>query len=306
MEAAVVRFSYTGLRLTKTFTHSKELRVAVYSFMGLGLGGMILVMVVKGNFTLDALSGLLFMLALCGLAARELESRVVLDDEKITHQSLLSSTSMKWSQVSDVHDSAHLLSIVSIDLKKRININAAEFGGFSLALEPSEVLKQEVLRRTLPLLSEKWERLIFPLTYAYATSTRGILLVYLIPLILVLIFFILFVTRTEGMVLEKMVFLALGLLAIVPFWIRDHRASRKKLILTQDGLKQVNGDDIVIPWNEIANCSFTEEPLGLGSVLIRSRAHKCIKLPRSLPSCGQILYFIERECSVRVSGRSGA
>ena len=269
--------------------------MAAYSFMGLGIGGMILVMVVQGNFSLGALSGLLFILTLCSLTARGLESRLVLDEEKIVDQGLFSSTSMKWSQVSDVHSSVLHISIASTDLKKRITVNTFEYAGLSFGPEPSEVLRQEVLKRTVPLLSEKWERLTFPLTYAYSPYTRGNLLVYLVPLILVLMLFVLFVTMTEGMVFEKVFFLGLGLLAIVPFWIRDHRANRKKLILTRDGLKQVNGNDVVIPWNEIAECVFMEEPIGMGSVLIRSRTDTCIKLPRSLPSLGQILYFIERE-----------
>jgi hypothetical protein len=247
-------------------------------------------------------------MACCFLVACALEIRVVVDDERIVCQGLLSSTSMKWSQVSDVHSTAYRLSIVSIDLKKRINISAGDFNTDQLelsqyALETFEAIRLGVLRRTLPLLSEKWERLTFPLTYVCATSTRGILLMYLIPLVLLLVFFFLFVTRTEGMVLEEVLFLALGLLVIVPFWIRDHRASRKMLVLTQNGLKQVNGNDIFIPWNEIAECSFKGDSIGMGFILIRSRAHKYIKIPRALLSCGQILYFIERESSVRVSGR---
>jgi len=53
-------------------------------------------------------------------------------------------------------------------------------------------------------------------------------------------YFILFVVMTEGMLVEKVLFLLVGLLAIVPFWLRDYRKNRRTLIVTSDGIKQTN------------------------------------------------------------------
>jgi hypothetical protein len=120
------------------------------------------------------------------------------------------------------------------------------------------------------------------------------MLVYAIPLLLIITFFILFVILTEGMVAEKIAFLILGILAIVPFWLRDYRKNHKTLTVTSEGVKQTNGQDIFIQWSEVQEIMITEEALGFGSITVKGHAGLEIQIPRSIQKCGAIIYWLKR------------
>jgi len=124
--------------------------------------------------------------------------------------------------------------------------------------------------------------------------TRQIVLAYAIPILVIMMWFILFVAMTEGMLMGKVLFLFVGLLPIVPFWLRDYRKNCRTLIVTSDGIKQTNGRDTMLAWTDVQEIILTEQALGIGWIIVKGRGGIEIQIPRSLRKCGEILYWLKR------------
>jgi hypothetical protein len=223
-----------------------------------------------------------------------LNSTLQLDENGIAYQGLRGRSVLKWSDITDVHTSPHALCITAANRKAKIVITQGEYADIGIGFEPFYDLCQEVTYRTLPRLSEIWAQQGLPLVCRYPGMTRPIVLAYAVPILLVMACFILFVVKTDGMLLEKILFLFLGLLAIVPFWLRDYRKNRRTLILTADGVKLTNGQDTMLAWTDVQEIILTEQALGIGWIIVKGRGGIEIQIPRSLRRCGEILYWLKR------------
>ena len=244
----------------------------------------------------DAVMGFSVLGILGVWAVLELNGTVQLDENGLTAKWWRGKSVMPWAEVADVQISSHMLSITTARQNTRIVLRHGEYAGIGIGLEPFDDLCQEAAKHTLPRLSKAWVQQGLPLYCRYPGITRGTVALYVIPLLLIMTFFIKFATMAEGMLLEKLVFLLVGLLAIAPFWLRDHRKNRKTLILTTDGVKQskTNGQDIFLAWPDIQEITLTEEPSGFGSIIVKGCNDQEIQIPRSLQNAGAILYWLKR------------
>ena len=230
--------------MTKLYTYPAALRRIVMTTTGVE-GALLVWMIARGELNLDAVLAffLIGILSVWGLL--ELNSTLQLDENGISARGWRRESVLKWSEITDVQISSHLLSITTAHRNAKIVLSHGEYAGIGIGFEPFEDLCQEVAQRTLPRLSKIWVQQGLPLLCRYPGITRQIVLVYAIPLLIIMTYFILFVVMTEGMLVEKVLFLLVGLLAIVPFWLRDYRKNRRTLIVTSDGIKQTNGHDTV-------------------------------------------------------------
>ena len=236
------------------------------------------------------------MLILAVIVNLDLKTKVTLDEEKITLQNWTGSVTLGWPEIDDIHCSPRLISIASTRRGERIKIFKGEYG---FSLEPFDALQEEVTRHAAHRLEQVWEQLKFPLAYTYPGGLWGLMLVYLIPICLVLTFFILFAIRIEGLWFEKFLFLVVGILVLIPLFIRDYRRTHKKLILEPEGVREANGKEKFIPWQAITRI-IVREPLsiGYGSIIVESRAKQSIRIPRSLMYCGQVNYFLKKRTQI--------
>lgn len=247
----------------------------------------------RGELNLDAVLAfcLLGILGMCAML--ELSGTLQLDENGITYRAWVGGLVLKWSEITDVHTSPHLLSITTAHCNTKHVLRHGEYAGIGAGFEPFDDLCQEVTHRTLPRLSQRWAQQGLPLVCRYPGITRQIVLAYAIPTLLLVTAFILFVVRTEGMLMEKFLFLFVGLLVMVPFWLRDYRKNRRTLIVTSEGVKQTNGQDTILAWADVQEIMLTVEALGLGSIIVKGRGGIAIQIPRSLPNCGTILYWLK-------------
>ena len=144
-------------------------------------------------------------------------------------------------------------------------------------------------------LAQMWAQLELPINVNYPGLRLGTVIAYLLTACFTLYVFILFLTKLEGLLFEKVLFLFFGLLILVPFFVRDYRRNRKQLIIEREGLRQRNGEEVFIPWQAIVDIDVRELTAGYSpSIVIESREGKALKIPRSLMNCGQVLYLIRR------------
>jgi len=248
---------------------------------------------VRGESSFHNFIGFLFMLCLATIANLHFNrAKVVINDERITHRTLMGFTTLKWSEISDVNYSPHLISILSMGQRKRINIFRAEYG---ISLEPFDVLKKEVTDRTNQRLVHEWEQSKLPISYIYPSLLLGTIMVYMIPLGLILTFFVLLSMGTGGHWFGNYLFLAIGILVLVPLFIRDYLKSHKKLTLNEEGLRQTNGKEKYIPWQTVRRILIKEAALGYGSIIVESEDGKKIWIPRTIMNCGQLVYLIKNK-----------
>jgi hypothetical protein len=279
--------------MAKLYTYPLSLRRLVTASISIG-GALLVWLVVRGQLNLDAIMAFLLLGILCAWVMLELHSTLKLDENGISYRTFRGRSTLKWFEITDVHTSPHALFIIVAHRNTKIVLHHGEYAGIGTGFEPFEDLRHEVTRHTLPRLSKIWEQEGLPLACRYPGITRAIMLVYAIPLLLIITFFILFVILTEGMVAEKIAFLILGILAIVPFWLRDYRKNHKTLTVTSEGVKQTNGQDIFIQWSEVQEIMITEEALGFGSITVKGHAGLEIQIPRSIQKCGAIIYWLKR------------
>ena|GEM_PF-5278523 len=140
------------------------------------------------------------------------------------------------------------------------------------------------------------ERLTLPQKFSGPGFLWPTVIAYFVPFSILLMFFVLFVAMTEGMGMEKVLFLLLGSLALLPFLIRDYRASRKTLVLDESGVRQMNGNEKLIPWPSVASVLVKESSIGYGSIVVTSKEGVAIKIPIShiRMKCGRVLHFLKQ------------
>lgn len=258
------------------------------------MGALLVWTIARGELNLDAVSAFFLMGILSVWVLLGLNTTLQLDENGITYRGMVGASVLKWSEITDVHTSPHVLSITAVNRNSKVVIQRGEYAGIGIGYEPFEELCQEVTHRTLPRLSQIWAQQGLPLVCRYPGMTRQIVLAYAIPILLIMTFFILFVTMTEGMLMGKVLFLFVGLLAIVPFWLRDYRKNCRTVIVTSDGVKQTNGHDLMLAWTDVQEIMLTEQALGIGWIIVRGRDGIEMQIPRSLRKCGAILYWLKR------------
>ena len=258
------------------------------------MGALLVWTIARGGLNFDAVLAFFLMGILSVCVLLTLNSTLQLDENGISYRGLRGGSVLKWSEITDVHTSPHVLSITAAHNNAKIVLHHGEYAGIGTGFEPFEDLCQEVTHRTLPRLSQIWARQGLPLVCRYPGITRQIVLAYTIPILVIMTFFILIVAMTEGMLVEKVLFLFVGLLVIVPFWLRDYRKNRRTLILTSDGVKQTNGQDTMLAWTDVQEIMLTEEALGFGWIIVKGCGGIEIQIPRSLLKCGEILYWLKR------------
>ena len=278
--------------MTRTFTYPK----GVISFTRLisipGLVVSVSAPVLDGpNFM--SLTVCLLMLGLITVVNLYLtRTRVILDDDGIIYQGLTGSVKLKWSEVDDFYSSPRSITVTSIRQRKRIYIFSGQLG---FSFEPFEILQEEVAKHAGRRLAQMWAQLELPINVNYPGLRLGTVIAYLLTACFTLYVFILFLTKLEGLLFEKVLFLFFGLLILVPFFVRDYRRNRKQLIIEREGLRQRNGEEVFIPWQAIVDIDVRELTAGYSpSIVIESREGKALKIPRSLMNCGQVLYLIRR------------
>ena len=255
--------------------------------------GVLLVWVtVRGEINLDAVLGFFLLSIFSVWVLLELNSTLLLDEKGLIAKGWRGESVLKWSEIGDVQISAHILSITAGHRNVKIVLRHGEYAGIGIGFEPFEDLCQEVAQRALPRLSDVWLQQGLPFRCRYPGITRSMVAVYVVPLLLIVAFFVLFVTMTEGMVVGKVLFLVFGLLAIVPFWLRDYRKNCSTLTVTQEGIAENDGQGITLPWSDIQEIILTEEPIGLGWIIVKGKSGKKIQIPRSLHECGRVLYWL--------------
>ena len=279
--------------MTKLYTYPSALRWSVTTTTG-GMGALLVWTIARGELNLDAVLAFFLMGILSVCVLFWLNSTLQLDEHGIIYRGLGGASVLKWSEITDMHTSPHVLSITASNRNAKIVIQHGEYAGIGTGFEPFEDLCQEVTHRTLPRLSQIWEQQGLPLVCRYPGITRQIVLAYAIPILVIMTYFILIVAMTEGMLVGKVLFLFVGLLVIVPFWLRDYRKNCRTLIVTSDGVKQTNGQDTMLAWTDVQEIMLTEQAIGIGWIIVKGRGGIEIQIPRSLRKCGAILYWLKR------------
>lgn len=283
------------MEMIKTFRYSRSVQNIIDFFSILTLVVFSLAFR-RDGFSFIGLFAFLFMLALWVLVNLDIRSTVTVDEEKITIQKWIGSLIFRWSEIDDFQCSPRLISIASTGQRKKFKTLRGEYG---MSLEPFDVLQREVTQRAGYRLVKEWEQLKLPRTYVNPGLLIGTIVAYLIPLGIILTFFVLLSLETGGHWFGNYLFLATSILVLLPLFIRDYRKSHKKLTLNEEGLRQVNGKEIYLPWQAVTKI-IVKEPLavGYGSIIVESENDGRIWIPRSLMKCGQVLYLIKRKTMI--------
>jgi hypothetical protein len=225
-----------------------------------------------------------------------IRTKVILDEQKVTYVTMSGSTTFEWDEIEDVYQTPHMLFLTPSMQRKRMRFMKGEFG---LSLEPFDALHQEVIRRLTPRLQKKWSKERLPKKFASSGIHFGMVVAYSLPIMLLGIFFILFLTVMQGMLIATLLFLLVSLLVVLPFLLRDYRLSMRQLTIEEEGLRETNGDELFMPWQAVRMILVKEGYIGGGSVLIEGEGPQTIKLAPTHRNIGQILYLIKQksQCS---------
>ncbi len=250
----------------------------------------------RGEVTFYDAAFTVLLLAFCAVANLSVyRTRVLIAENELVYVTLIRSLTLKWDEIDDIQISPHLVVISSARQNKRLVFVRGEYG---LSLEPFEVLVEKLMGRTWPRLAQSWAKLEPPLTFVSQWFVWDTVWAYSIPLGLVLLFFALFIIRIEGMLVEKLLFLGLSLLILVPFMLRDYRKTKLQFIVQKSGLRVTDGKETFIPWESVKEILVTKAFIGEGSVVVKADGGKRIAIPRSLMQCGQLLYLIKRNTNL--------
>jgi hypothetical protein len=276
------------------FAYSSTVKTFWRWALSLTIVGFTLFLAFVGHLSGDAI---LAILLLCGLAAVVLliyETKLRIDDEGIRINNIAYRQFIKWSDIDDVVRLPQLLIISSYTKNKRIRIDENDFG---LSLAQFDELQALVKNRIGRCLVGKWQVNTPPITFRYPGLYWGTAIAYALPVCVTLFFFVLFV-RIEGQLWSKFIFLFLGILAVVPFLLRDYWRTRKRLIIENEGLRQLNGKEIFIPWQAVASVEVRKVTPTSLSIIVESNEGRTIQFPQSIMNCGQILYWIKRRTNL--------
>ena len=208
--------------------------------------------------------------------------KVSIDEKMITYRGFIGwSTSIEWSDVTDIYRSPYLLVVSASRSGKRIKLRKGD--GYP-SIGPFDELGEEVEKRVGDRLAAEWERLSFPLTCRYSRNGLGPLAYLISSTLIASIYWLL---RPLGFEISLITALFLATcLVIVPLFLRI----RRTLVIDDNYLWQTNGKAIAISWREIENVIVKEGYPG--SIVVESKGKLRISIPRSLPNIGQVAHFV--------------
>ena len=276
-------------------TYPKSTRIAVSTVSAL-LIVLLALASRRGEVTFFAAAVAVSLLAFCAVANLSVyRTRVLIEEDELAYLTLIRSVTLRWDEIDDIQISPNLVVISSARQNKQLVFVRGEYG---LSLEPFEVLVEKLMGRTWPHLAQSWAKLELPLTFVSQRFVWDTVWTYSVPLGLVLLFFTLFIIRIEGMLVEKLLFLGVCLLILVPFMLRDYRKTKMKFIVEKNGLRETDGKETFIPWKSVREILVTKAYIGNGSVVVKADGGKRILIPRCLMQCGQLLYLIKRNTNL--------
>jgi hypothetical protein len=279
------------------FAYPSFLRAFAMAFAVTTLGLLVIGVTAQGRLvSLDALLAIGSLLLVDVLACLYLQrKRVELDQEGITYYGISGSRRVRWRDIDDLHCSSRLI-LLSAGSRLSLRLFRGDYG---LALEPFHVLQEQLSCRLQSQLADQWARVSLPRVYKYPRLSPALLIAYAIPIGLVLLFFAVFAIGVDGFWLEKMVFLGLGLAAVLPFLARDYARTKRRLELRAEGLRETNGEETSLEWSSIRSLTIREPiSIGFGSIDIVSEGGGRIRIPRALPRLGEFLHLVKQHSSV--------
>jgi hypothetical protein len=224
-----------------------------------------------------------------------IRSRLVLDDRGIVYYGGLGkSFEFKWSDIRDVYYSDVVISIATSIHSRRINLSTGRIHTWGCCLEPFDELQAEIQSHVDNRLTENWKQLTFPLTYLHPKMGIIDMAPYLIPLAFIFYVLALLSLTIEGLWLQKIILTLICMLPLIPFAARDYRRSHKSLTLEVAGIRQVNGDEVFIPWDRISDIQIREVGVSSPATIVKGDQSTAIYIPRSLLDYGQILYLVQK------------
>lgn len=208
--------------MARTFSYPLAVRLSVLIACVLMLAVLLTGLVAASALaTLDGLIVFGVFLALGVYTILSLNyTKITTDERGIAYTGLDGTRALRWDEIDDVQLSPRLIVLSANAGEKRIRLFRGEYG---LALEPFELLQDEMSRRAGARLTQHWSGVSLPKTFRYSGLPPGTVAAYAIPVGLVILFFSLLALTNTGFWLEKTAFLVIGLAVIAPFILRDRR-----------------------------------------------------------------------------------
>ena len=224
-------------------------------------------------------------------------TRLTLDPSGIAYQSLWSRVRLAWAEVDDFQCSPRLVWVASTKTRKRIRAFRGEYG---MSLEPFDKLQAEIDRQVGERLDRASGGIQLPMRLEYPGLGVGTGLIYVIPMLFVLWYAILLAISSPGAWPGTLAFSLVACLVLVPFFVRDYRRSHRKILLEDNGLREVNGHETSIAWSAIARIT-VKEPLGTGygSIVVEGTDAQKIRIPRAMNHAGHVLRVISSRSNVQ-------
>jgi len=196
--------------------------------------------------------------------------RVGLSSHSIEVRGLGRCRRVRWDDIEDLDCSPRIISLGVRGRTSRLKFYRAA-NGFSF--EPFEELQERIVELVMPTLAQDWDRIELPVAIEYPGLMRGSIVGYVVRLVAVMFGPVCFAIAFDGFLTEKALFFVLSLALLSPFFVRDWRRAHGTLELTQDGLRQRNGHEVVISWSGVTRIVVWEPPLvGYGWITIEGAA----------------------------------
>jgi hypothetical protein len=218
-----------------------------------------------------------------------LTKEAILTNESLTVQTLLSRTTLRWTDVEDILESGRRVCLRG--RRQRISLRQGDYG---LSLESFGELRGEIRRRVDALLQQRWANISLGKDRSYSYPHMGIVhnAGYAIPLLLILIVFLAYPISAGIFSWEQSGFLAGAIALVAGFWVRDYRRSLKTLVLSQDEVREENGKNRAIRWLDVERLIVREGLVGYGSLVIVGGRGQKITIPRGIQRCGELMFLL--------------
>jgi len=268
--------------------------IAVVSFvMTVGAFGYYLLMLheSKGQRSPAALA-LIAVLALVLLLValgnlKLLTTEVRIDETCIVESSILRTRVLKWGTIEDLVSVPHVLLLRGAHGRPRISLCRGEYG-FSLGR--FEEMKDLIVRKVEPLLVEKWNALDLktPRSYVYPPLSPiqwgGYIAVFVYGTYL----FVVGPLQYGGLGWHEMLYWMSTLLLIGPLLVRDMRRSRRRLALSEDGIRVMGGGETaVLRWDGIVRIVVKGN-----SIRVEGREPPGVCVPLRMLHFGELFFFL--------------
>jgi hypothetical protein len=232
----------------------------------------------------------LVALALCGNLDIHL-TEVRLDENGITQRSLIGTRTLRWAEIEEFVAFSRLLLLRGPYYKKQIRLFHGDFG---FSIEPFEDLRERILRRVEPNIFAKWSSKNGQIERSYRYPAISFLqcIGYTIALILMVVFFVLAPLSREVFGLEQAVYVMVGAFVVGAFFLRDLRKSRRRILVSANGLRESNQRNILIRWQEVDAIHIKEPILGYGSIVVRGAENRRLTIPVRMRGAGELFFLL--------------